>query len=131
MPILKKPKIFHWTSHSRAKMRFYGLSEARLRRVIRSPHRIEEGIAPDTVAMMQSAGSAKHPYEIWLMIQETWINADLTRNNAEKRTRQRKSALSPRKSAVIKVISAWRYPGKTKPGQSLPAEILREMRNFL
>ncbi len=105
MPILKKPKTLYWTSHSRSKMRFYQLSEARLKRVIRSPQRIEEGIAPDTVGMMQSAGSAKHPYEIWLMIQD------------EKNRR--------------KVISAWRYPGKTKPGQSLPAEILRELRNFL
>ena len=104
MPILKKPKIVYWTSHSRDKMRFYQLSEARLRRVINSPQRIEEGIAPDTVAMMQSAGSAKHPYEIWLMIQD------------EKSRR--------------KVISAWRYPGKTKPGQSLPAEILLELRSF-
>jgi hypothetical protein len=25
-----------------------------------------------------------------------------------------------------KVISAWRYPGKTKPGQALPEEILKE-----
>lgn len=105
MPVLKKPKIVYWTKHSRDKMRFYGLPEARLRRVIHSPQRIEEGIAPDTVAMMQSAGSAKHPYEIWLMIQD------------EKSRR--------------KVISAWRYPGKTKPGQSLPAEILRELRSFL
>lgn len=105
IPILKKPKIVYWTRHSRDKMHFYRLSEARLKRVIRSPQRIEEGIAPDTVAMMQSAGSAKHPYEIWLMIQD------------EKSRR--------------KVISAWRYPGKTKSGQSLPAEILRELRSFL
>jgi hypothetical protein len=27
-----------------------------------------------------------------------------------------------------KVISAWRYPGKTKPGSALPIEILREIR---
>ena len=73
--------------------------------MINYPKRIEEGIAPDTVAMMQAAGSEKHPYEIWLMIQD------------EKSRR--------------KVISAWRYPGKTKPGQQLPEEILKEIRSAI
>lgn len=104
-------KIIHWTAHSREKMRFYGLSEARLKRVIHSPQRIEEGIAPDTVAMMQSAGSAKHPYEIWLMMQ----------------TKRQGSGV--KRQEITKIISAWRYPGRTKPGQSLPAEILRELKN--
>src|SRR3989338_10543748 len=105
MIAIKKKKILQWTSHSRAKMRFYGLSESRLKRIINFPKRIEEGIAPDTIAMMQPAGSEKHPYEIWLMIQE------------EKSRR--------------KVISAWRYPGRTKPGQPLPEEILKEIRNSI
>src|SRR3989344_61613 len=105
MIAVKKSKPLHWTSHSKYKMRFYGLSESRLKRVISYPKRIEEGIAPDTVAMMQSAGSEKHPYEIWLMIQD------------EKKRR--------------KVISAWRYPGKTKPGQPLPEEIMKEIKNAI
>lgn len=100
---LKKPKVLHFTSHSRAKMRQYGLSETRVKRVMHMPKRIEEGIAPKTVAMMQRAGSEKHPHEIWIML-------------ADDRTRR-------------KVISAWRYPGITRPGEPLPAEILREMRN--
>lgn len=100
--IIKKPKILYWTRHSQEKMRFYNLSESRVKRVIRFPERIEEGIALKTVAMMQSAGSKKRPYEIWVMIQE------------EKNRR--------------KVISAWRYPGKTKPGDPLPEEILRELK---
>ena len=102
---LKKPKILQWTAHSRAKMRFYGLSEARVKRIIHSPKRIEEGIAPETIAMMQSAGSAKHPYELWAMIQDA----------KGKRT----------------VISAWRYPGKTKAGDPLPQEILNEIRSAI
>lgn len=101
----RKPKPLYWTSHSKYKMRFYGLSESRVKRVISYPKRIEEGIAPDTVAMMQSAGSEKHPYEIWLMIQD-------------EKTRR-------------KVISAWRYPGKTKPGQPLPQEIMKEIRSAI
>lgn len=105
MPTLKKPKIFAWTVHSRAKMRYYGLSEARVKRIIHSPKRIEEGIAPKTIAMMQSAGSTKHPYELWVMIQDV----------GQKR----------------KIISAWRYPGVTKKGDPLPPEILREIRELI
>jgi hypothetical protein len=86
-------------------MRQYGFSESRVKRVLHSPKRVEEGIAPKTVALMQSAGSSKHPYEIWVMVQE------------EKRRR--------------KIISAWRYPGTTKPREPLPPEVLRELRAAL
>lgn len=109
--IFKKSKILHWTYHARDKMRFYRLSEQRVRRVLHSPRRIEEGIAPKTVAMMQPAsirtrtGKSLWSQEIWVMVQE------------EKNRR--------------KVISAWRYPGMTKTGQPLPEEVLREIRNAL
>lgn len=94
-----------WTHHAKSKMRFYGLSESRIRRVLNSPKRIEEGIAENTIAMMQLAGSKKHPYEVWVMLQD------------EKDKRR--------------IISAWRYPGITKPGDPLPAEIVRELKNYL
>lgn len=102
MPEFKKPKALHFTSHSKFKMRQYGLSESRVKRVMHTPKRIEEGIAPKTVAMMQRAGSEKHPYEIWIMISD--------------------------KAGKRNIVSAWRYPGITKPGQSLPEEVLREIR---
>ncbi len=95
---------YYWTKHSEAKMSFYHLSKQRVQRVLHTPKRIESGIAPNTVAMMQVAGSNKHPYEIWIMLQKT-------------KTRQ-------------KIISAWRYPGRTKPGEPLPEEILREIREI-
>ncbi|OGY59157.1 MAG: hypothetical protein A3F24_00275 [Candidatus Colwellbacteria bacterium RIFCSPHIGHO2_12_FULL_44_17] len=98
-----REKKLEWTRHVRAKMRFYGLSEQRVRRVLHTPKRIEEGVAERTVAMMQSAGSPKHPYEIWTMVRDM--------------------------STTRRVISAWRYPGVTKPGEPLPEEILRELRN--
>lgn len=104
MKILKKPKTLFWTNHGQAKMRFYKLSEQRVKRVIHSPKRIEEGIAPNTVAMLQSAGSKKHPYEIWVMIQD--------------------------KASKRKIISVWRYPGITKAGEPLPEGILAEMRDI-
>lgn len=85
-------------------MRFYGLSEQRVRRVLNSPKRIEEGIAPDTIAAMQSAGSLKHPHEIWTMFVKT--------------------------KEGKRIVSAWKYPGKTKPGDPLPEEILRELKDI-
>ncbi len=94
-----------WTKHSEAKIRFYGLSKQRVRRVLNLPKRIETGIAPNTVAMMQVAGSKKHPHEIWVMLQK--------------------------KAKQTKIISAWRYPGVTKPGEPLPAEIISEMEESL
>ncbi len=100
-------KILEWTAHARGKMRFYRLSEARVRRVLNLPKRIEEGIAPHTIAMMQPAstetvgGKLAWTQEIWVMVEDT--------------------------KAKRKIISAWRYPGCTRPGEPLPPEILREM----
>ncbi len=79
-------------------MRQYRLSESRVKRILRFPKRLEVGIAPDTVAGMQPAGSKKHPYEIWVM----WSNS--------------KSQIANSKSKFnvgqkIKIISAWKYPG--------------------
>ncbi len=94
-----------WTKHARAKMRYWSLSEARVKRVLHFPLRIEEGIAPGTVAMLQAAGTKKHPYEVWVMLNE--------------------------RGKGRRVISAWRYPNRTKPGEPLPAEIVKELREAL
>ena len=98
-------KILYWTRHAKNKMRYYALSQQRVRRVLKSPSRIEEGIAEGTIALMQRTGSKKRPHEIWIMAKD------------EKLRR--------------KIISAWRYPGVTKPGEPLPEEILREFREIL
>lgn len=89
-------KPLHWTEHARFKMRQYGLSEARVKRVLRAPVRVEAGIAPKTVAVMQpvqtsakrkfqSSKPAKWPQELWVMYEDT-------------KTKR-------------KIIAAWRYPG--------------------
>lgn len=102
----KNEKIF-WTKHSQRKMCFYRLSEQRVRRVLNWHQRIERGIAPETLALMQTAGTKKHPYEIWVMIQKKDLNSR------------------------IKIISAWKYPGRTKPDEALPKEILFEISQAL
>jgi len=96
-----------WTKHVLEKMRSYGLSENRLKRVLRNPSRKEEGIAPETLAVMQRAGSVKHPTEIWLMFQ----------NNGKR----------------IKIISAWRYPGISPKGKEIPIprDILEELEKII
>lgn len=81
-------------------MNFYRLTEGRIRRIINSPERVEYGIAPKTIAVMQTNKGPKNSYEIWAMVQD------------DKTGR--------------KVISAWRYPGKTKPGSEISLEMFRK-----
>ena len=104
-------KIF-WTQHSKVKMNQYALSEKRVLRVLRKPERKEEGIAPKTLAAMQVTGTKKYPTEIWMMYQ----------------TAKKSKAQSP-KSKIIKIISAWRYPGRTPLGArpTIPEDTLEEL----
>jgi hypothetical protein len=108
---IQKIKPLKWTSHAKMKMQYYRLSEGRVRRVLHSPRRIEEGIAENTIALMQpvsmtktTIGAEDWNQEIWVMIVET---------PSERR-----------------IISTWRYPGKTKVGEPLPQEILNELTNI-
>jgi hypothetical protein len=109
MPLIKKPIQLQWTLHARAKMSHYRLTPSRVRHVLHSPKRIEEGIAPKTVAMMQpvsmKAIGKKESWnqEIWVMVQD-----------ADK---------------IRKVISAWRYPGVTKARDAV--FLKREYRDFM
>lgn len=119
MVMYKKPKNdekYQWTNHSVDKMAYYRISESLVKRVVRFPKRTENGVAPRTTACMQSAGSKKHPTEIWVMYQE---------EKSEKRKAQSKNLISPKK----KIISAWRYPGVSKVGEPIPVpeEILSDL----
>lgn len=109
----KNSERFHWTNHAIEKMLFYGLSEQRIKRVIGHPDRLEEGIAPNTIACMQAAGSQKRRQEIWTMYQSAFAKA-----MAGKKTK-------------IKIISTWRYPGKSPAKNPIPAEILAELKDLL
>ena len=110
--LLKLPKnsekIF-WTKHSQMKMRQYRFSEKRVLRILRKPDRKEVGIAPGTIANMQVTGTKKHPTEAWIMYQIL------------------------KKPKGIKIISAWRYPGRTPAGERpiIPEDTLEELDNIL
>ncbi len=95
-------RSIEWTSHALNKLRFYGLSKSRVLRVVAHPARVEEGVAENTIAFMQSVTTTKKPFELWVMAQDTL--------------------------ASRKIISAWRYPGTTKPGEPLPRSVLLALR---
>jgi len=102
-PVYRK---FYWTEHSKIKMRQYGLSKQKLLGILAKPERREQGIVPGTSAVMCTnkvffnskkitvskawTKPKKAPGEIWIMYKEG------------------------------KIISAWRYPGISKPGEVIP-----------
>ncbi|NMB92352.1 MAG: hypothetical protein GYA31_01875 [Parcubacteria group bacterium] len=130
--------LFYWTKHSQEKLRQYGLSASRIKRLIRHPERIEAGIAPETWASMQSAGSKKHPYEIWTMYvienpephriqghapyvaQESKMTVQLSSSRKRGTRIPVSTGMTKQNSKKIKIISAWKYPGKTNPGDPIP-----------
>lgn len=103
----KNTDRIYWTRHVAEKMRYYQLSEARLKRIINNPKRKELGIAPGTIAAMQPATS-KHTSEIWAMYQ-------IIKSKVQ--------------SPKLKIITAWRYPGKSPIHGPIPIpeEILEEL----
>jgi len=120
-------KLF-WTEHSKIKMRQYGLSKQKLLNILRTPERKERGIVDGTTAVMKTNKvfkktisvfekkvhppkffnekfrRAKAPGEIWLMYKDT--------------------------KDFRKIISAWRYPGISKPGEAIPPGHGIELRQF-
>lgn len=108
----KNTDKFSWTKHAIRKMRYYQLSEARLKRVLNNSKRKELGIAPGTIAVMQPVSTSrlrrgKPTSEIWLMYQP------IRQTQGER----------------IKIITAWRYPGKSpiRGPVPIPEEILEEL----
>ena len=87
-------------------MRQYQLSESRIKRVLRNFNRKEKGIVPNTVAVMQKAGTVKRPYEIWAMFQK--------------------------RGQKIIIITAWKYPGVSPIREEIPIplDILQELREL-
>ena len=97
---------YQWTKHSIYKMRCYGLSQQRIKRIIRHPARIEEAIVPSLIAAMQPAGNKTYS-EIWTIY---------------KPIKHKKQ---------IKIITAWRYPGKSSARDPIPQEILDEIQRIV
>jgi hypothetical protein len=106
---LPEERKVYWTQHSKIKMRQYRFSEKRVLKIFRKPDRIEEGIAEGTIAAMQVTGTKKNPTEAWVMY------------------------IVLKKPKGIKIISAWRYPGRTPMGERpiIPKDTLEELDSIL
>jgi hypothetical protein len=98
-------------------MKQYGLSKQKLLGILYKPERKEKGIVPGTLAVMKTnkvffkekkitldkawQKPKRAPGEIWLMYKDTSPSA----NSGQ---------------VMRKIISAWRYPGISKPGEAIP-----------
>lgn len=134
---------YYWTQHALYKLKQYGLSQQRIKRVIRNPGRVEEGIVPKTIACMQRAGSQKHPYEIWCMYQARRARnskSEILNPKQNLNYANRNFPHPPTPSPLlgrgwgegkIKIISAWRYPGISPKNNPIPSEILDEIRSCM
>ena len=114
-----------WTKHSKVKMKQYQLSERRVLKVLRKPERKEEGIAPVTVAQMQVSGTKKHPTELWMMY--------VLLKKPPKDPSPKFGGGPTGQAKQIKIISAWRYPGRTPIGQRpiIPEDVLEELEKMI
>ena len=122
---------FSWTRHIKNKMVFYHLSGAQILRIFRKPTRREEGIAPQTVAAMQARKPANSKSPITNggnRNEELWIMYRLNTKSSSLRHRRLATSRTPTPSRIT-MISAWRYPGVTKPGErpKIPDDVLEEL----
>ena len=122
------------TKHALAKMRFYGLTEQRVKRVIRAPFRYEEGVLEKAIAVMQPNKVTKtekgRPVE-WK--EEIWVMYKLAERRASIKSQVPNHKVNnfeiPNKN--IRVITAWRYPGVSPKRDPVPADIIQELRGLL
>lgn len=135
----KNDSKYYWTRHSVGKMMQYGLSAQRVKRVMRSYERIEEGIAKNTVAVMQpnavkrdSEGVKKWSQEIWVMYQKSVKNSKCKIKSDKK---DNEEILSLKQALFgnnqLKIISVWRYPGVSPKNNPIPDDILDEVGDLL
>lgn len=136
----KNSEKYYWTERAKMKMRLYGLSGQRVTRVIRRPLRTEEGVGGvGTIAVMQPQtmrrgddGEKTWSSEIWVMYEIVTKKEENTEGKKDPHKLSSDAmtdflARMTQNTKQIRIISAWRYPGKTVPGESLPDEIADEI----
>lgn len=118
----KKKKLqpkggIEFTAHARYKMSQYGLSEQKVKGILRNPKRTEKGIAPKTAAMMQPVSpKIIDKKEMWK--QEIWVMFI---------KKKKKGGPVGFSQETIRIISAWRYPGVSPKRSPIPEDILSEL----
>lgn len=110
---------------------FYGLSADRIKRVMRSPKRSENGIAEGTIAVMQPAGSKTRPSEVWVMyaVSNKPHTLSLSKGSYNDKSLDKLGMIGQKANQKI-VITAWRYPGVSPVRDEIPipADILEELK---
>lgn len=101
--LIKNTGEFFWTNHSKYKLLQYNLSPMMVKKVIRRPQRTEEGIAPNTTAVMIRKDGKKTKREVWVMFQKAGVKK--------------------------KIISTWIYPGVSPKGKEIfiPEDVWEEI----
>lgn len=130
--IISPQETYIWTHHAHHKMRHYRLTESRIKRIIRFPSRTEEGVIESGIACMQPAGGKTYS-EIWAMYV---LENEKRKTKSEK---QEEENVMPEKfrhilsssAARIKIITCWRYPGKSPSRDPIPSHILKEIQMLL
>ena len=121
----KNDAKYNWTNHVGGKMLYYGLSPDRVKRVIRSPHRSEKGIAPDTIAVMQIGKPVLGKLREWK--EEIWVMY-ATKKIKKSNIKNQNFEVGPKKV----IITTWRYPGKSPIREAIPIpnDILEELKSI-
>lgn len=134
-----------FTQHAQYKMQQYGLSEQRVRRVIRAPKRVETGIVENTVAVMQPVSEKRMPGGQMVWKQEIWTMYQIVKVTSHQSSANRVSGKDKKLHPVklrqcltpsgvfnrVKIISAWRYPGVSPKRDPIPEDILREISQLI
>ena len=121
---------FSWTRHIKNKMVFYHLSGAQIMRIFRKPKRREEGIAENTVAAMLDRQPASRATQNATRKEEIWIMYRVNKKGIAPKLQTTHYKLPT--ASRITMISAWRYPGTTKPGErpQIPEDVPKELDHF-
>jgi ribosomal protein L44E len=96
----KNDSEYIWTNHSKHKMLQYRIMPQKIKTILKTHDRKEEGIAPKTVAVMKRNDTPKRKEELWVMYQKLG---------------NRVKGLGFR----MKIISVWRYPGISPKGRQI------------
>lgn len=111
-----------WTDHSKSKMIQYFISESKIRGVIKKHDRIERGIAPKTVAVMQRNDR--------IMKKAASLRAGEPRQRREELWVMYQKIGSKKIGEKMNIISVWRYPGVSpKKEIPIPDDVLKELEN--
>ncbi|RJQ29619.1 hypothetical protein C4565_01825 [Candidatus Parcubacteria bacterium] len=138
---MKQPKNdskYIWTTHAWEKMLQYGISEQRVKRIIRFPKRVEEGVLDGAIAGMQPSGKQ----EMWVMYvlfdeNQKGISNNEFQNSKRQKEKKNEKSLDNIQSFLggnnkrFKIITVWRYPGVSPVRDAIPDEVLAEIRGLI